>query len=226
MVRELRALGGLLAATVGLVLWAASPAAAGGPTSVLVASPESQQTTSLYNSDKEYETLLRLLGPENKGARKLPPEATMDMSYARQINVTWMAHDMAPWRIDRVFPVDTKPGTVWIHTVRDLPESTNGYWHRAERGAELTALLKKLGVMGTRTGDGYAGVFPGPWQSESATPRPAVARASGSSAPDRLTHGMWWAAPGLVLGGAGGLLIRRVAARQSARPPRDELVNL
>ncbi|WP_158684932.1 hypothetical protein [Streptomyces sp. LaPpAH-108] len=215
-----------MAAAVGLVLWAASPAAAGGPTSVLVASPESRQTTSLYNSDKEYETLLRLLGPENQGARKLPPQAGLDMTHARQINVSWMVHDMAPWRIDRVFPVDTEPGTVWIHTATDLPDSTNGYWHRAEQGVELRALLKKLGVMGARTSDGYAGVFPAPWQSESAAPSPAVAHAPKASAPDRLTDGMWWAAPGLVLGGAGGLLIRRVAARQGARPPRDEPVGL
>ncbi|MGH1555106.1 hypothetical protein ACRAWF_34075 [Streptomyces sp. L7] len=110
--RELTALGGALAMTLALMVWGASGAAAGGPTSVLVTSPTSGQAAALYYSDEQYGELQQLLGPEGRGTRDKPPEA--DLTRARQINVTWLAHDISPWRIDRVFPVESRPQAVWI----------------------------------------------------------------------------------------------------------------
>ena len=88
---ELAAWVGALAVASALMLWGASSAAAGGPTSVLVVSPESRETAALYYSDEEYGELERLLGAPGAGDRDQPPEA--DLRAARQINVTWMAHD-------------------------------------------------------------------------------------------------------------------------------------
>ncbi|MFG2354684.1 hypothetical protein [Streptomyces sp. NPDC048521] len=232
---ELGVCAGLLAALFALVLWGAPAATAGGPTSVLVASPESGQARALYFSDKDYDRLRGLLGPENTGSRSTPPEA--DLADARQINVTWLVHDISPWRVDRVFTADSRPRDVWIHTATQVPASLNGYWHRAEHPGELRSLLGRLGVMGRvpSSGTGYTGIFPAPWQSgtpSAAAEAPAAgrARADGSGAEDSgVGTGWWWAVPGAAVGavltlalGPGGVLIRRAAARRSAGPPREE----
>nr|WSY52350.1 hypothetical protein OG999_21010 [Streptomyces sp. NBC_00886] len=205
--------------TLALMVWGASEASAGGPTSVLVTSPTSGQATALYYSDEEYGALQQLLGPEGQGTRDKPPEA--DLARARQINVTWLAHDISPWRIDRVFPVESKPQAVWIHTAADVWENTqlNGYWHRAEKPAQLRALLEKLGVMGKDTGDGYSGILPAPWQS--AEPDPATAAPdTGTESTVRVTVSdkgqgtdWWWAIPGAAAGAVLALVLRPFAAR-------------
>jgi hypothetical protein len=219
--RELAALTGALAMTLALMAWGASDAAAGGPTSVLVTSPESGQATALYYSDERYGKLQRLLGPEGKGTRDKPPEA--DLAHARQINVTWLAHDISPWRIDRVFPVESRPEAVWIHTAADVSENTNlnGYWHRAEQPVQLRALLKKLGVTGTGTGDGYSGIFPAPWQS--AEPDPATAAADADAETTTTVRVVvpgkgddtdwWWVIPGAAGGAVLALVLRPFVAR-------------
>ncbi|MET8244842.1 hypothetical protein ABZV31_10730 [Streptomyces sp. NPDC005202] len=200
------------------MVWGASSAAAGGPTSVLVTSPGSGEATALYFSDEKYSELEQLLGQAGTGSRDTPPEA--DLVNARQINVTWLAHDISPWRLDRVFPA-TSGDAVWIHTAANVPDSPNGYWHRAEQPSRLRALLKKLGVMGKASGQGYTGIFPAPWQSDTATPgadagaaTPDAAR--GTATPDAaagraaLPSGApgtgdggtdwWWAIPGAAAG--------------------------
>ncbi|WP_245607491.1 hypothetical protein [Streptomyces prunicolor] len=229
-VRELAALSGALAMTLALMVWGASDASAGGPTSVLVTSPESGRARGLYYSDEQYGKLQQLLGPEGKGSRDKPPEA--DLVHAHQINVTWLAHDISPWRIDRVFPVESRPQAVWIHTAADVPENTNlnGYWHRAEHPAQLRALFDKLGVLGKGTGDGYSGIFPAPWESTEPAPA-AVAPDSDTgtgtvtgtgagtttvraSLPDK-RHGTdwWWAIPGAAAGAVLALGLRPFVAR-------------
>lgn len=212
--------------TLALMVWGASDAAAGGPTSVLVTSPASGQATALYYSDEQYGKLQQLLGAEGKGTRDKPPEA--DLAHARQINVTWLAHDISPWRIDRVFPVESRPQAVWIHTAADVSENTNlnGYWHRAGQPAQLRTLLKKLGVLGKGTGDSYSGIFPAPWQSQSpstepdpATVAPDADAGAGTttvrvSLPDK-GHGTdwWWAIPGAAAGAVLALVLRPFVTR-------------
>lgn len=216
--------------TLTLMVWGASSASAGGPTSVLVTSPTSGQATARYYSDKDYDKLAQLLGPSGTGTRDKPPEA--DLSVASQINVTWLAHDISPWRLDRIFPVESGPRTVWIHTAADVPENLNGHWHRADHPAELRALLAKMGVTGKASDKGRSGIPPAPWQSEDATAAPeadtgtvAVRASLPDAADDGWTH-WWWTLPGvaagIALGSGGTLLIRRAAARRDAGPPREE----
>ncbi|MFJ8788176.1 hypothetical protein [Streptomyces sp. NPDC102462] len=213
-VRELTALSGMVAVLLGLLLWGASTAVAGGPTSVLVTSPQSGETAARYFSDEEYGQLQRLLGPENRGSRERPPEAEPDS--ARQINVTWLAHDIWPWRMDRVFPTDSKSGAVWIHTAAHVSESLNGYWHRAEHPDQLRALLGKLGVMSNKNRQaGYTGIFPGPWESES----PGTAdRTEESTTTVSIETGedgtdWWWAIRGAAGGAALALVLRSLVPR-------------
>ncbi|MFI9600461.1 hypothetical protein ACIHCX_11355 [Streptomyces sp. NPDC052043] len=222
-IRELTALLGALTMMLAVMVWGASSATAGGPTSVLVTSPQSGQAHALYYSEKEYGQLEKLLGPAGSGSRDLPPEA--DLVHARQLNVTWLVHDISPWRFDRVFPM-TRGNAVWIHTAANVPESMNGYWHRAERPARLRALLAKLGVMGkaSPSDQGYAGIFPAPWQDETAAPDTAApqtgpdaegtqtVRVSVPSAEDGGTD-WWWAIPGAAAGAVLALVLRRFVPR-------------
>ncbi|MGI5457264.1 hypothetical protein ACQEWB_29675 [Streptomyces sp. CA-249302] len=215
-VHELAALTGALTATLALMVWGASSASAGGPTSVLVTSPSSGEANALYYSDKEYEELEQLLGPPDTGTREEPPGT--DLTNARQINVTWLAHDISPWRMDRVFPGESASGAVWIHTAAGVPDSMNGYWHRADHPTELRTLLKKLGVMGKAAkGEGHSGIFPAPWESDGVDADAGTASvAVGAAPPDGGTAwwaNWWWTLPGAATGAALALVLRPYASR-------------
>lgn len=251
-----------LAAALALVVMGAPEAMAGGPTSVLVVSPESGQSTALYVSDKAYVELERCLGDigdigdigdvggKGGGRRERPPGLDMGDG-SRQINVTWMVHDVRPWRVDRAYPVasgskdgkDGKTGkdaaAVWIHTTTDV-ESMTGAWHKAKDPARLTALFKKLGVMGAPTGKGNQGIAP---EADSAPP-PTSASTSDSASeaePEQAASGRtdgvpgdggagwWWAIPGAAAGAVGALLLRgplverrRVLASLRGRRPHED----
>ncbi|WP_405732356.1 hypothetical protein OG885_17740 [Streptomyces sp. NBC_00028] len=231
--RRLTAVAGVSAAALGLTLGSAGSAAAGGPTSVLIVSPESAETASLYHSDREYGVLERLLGAPGTGTADKPPEA--DLIVGPQLNVTWMVHDVSPWRVDRVYPAKGSEA-VWIHTAANLNASANGTWHRARQPAVLRDLLKDLGVMGKATDGDFAVEYPPPWDTAEGlegadgtgvgatpSPDPTLAAASArSSGPGDGTTDWWWALPGIAAGAGGTLLIRRAAARQKAGPPREE----
>ncbi|MET9833143.1 hypothetical protein ABZ078_28455 [Streptomyces sp. NPDC006385] len=202
---------------------------------MLLVSPESRKTASLYCSDKEYSELAKLLGTPGTGTRDKPPEA--GLTAARQINVTWMLHDVTPWRLDRVYPVDDGEA-VWIHTAANLDRTTNGTWHRADHPSELRALLKKLDLMGMAPAGGSTAIFPPAWETsgtdegaenaadaaETAT-EAGPARSSGSDA----STGWWWALPGAAAGAVLALVLRPFAARlpldrlRGEPGPRQEL---
>jgi hypothetical protein len=201
---------------LGLVVLTAPTATAGGPTSVLVVSPESAQSAALYNSNKEYGELERLLGKPGTGTREEPPG--LGIGSGRQINVTWMAHDVSPWRVDRVYPDTPDTKDVWIHTATNLPETMNGYWHKAEQPDAVRALLKQLGVLGELTGDGAGAIYPAPWEATegaSAAPAPVPAEQSRTATAAAADDGTdwWWAIPGLVTGAVLALALRPFVMR-------------
>ncbi|MFF1276496.1 hypothetical protein ACFVZC_24315 [Streptomyces marokkonensis] len=221
-----------MAAALALMMWGASPAVAGGPTSVLVVSPESRETASLFYSDAEYGRLERLLGPVGEGTRERPPEAVSGS--ARLINVTWMVHDVTPWRVDRVF-VGLPNDAVWIHTASHVPESPNGFWHRADNPSDVYKFLFELGVMGTTTAPAPAsGVYPAPWETAQAGPATdegTAAAASETRAVPADSTDWWWVIPGVVAGAALALLLRphvaRLIHRRKDDPgPRQELLDV
>jgi hypothetical protein len=236
LLRRVAALTVLLALT-----WVFAPvAAAGGPTSVFLTSPESGETASLYHSDKEYATLTELLGPTGSdGTKERPP--SLDMATGtRQITVTWMVHDVDPWRVDRVYPGDERD-TVWIHTSRE-GGGEQGTWHTAQRPGELVELLGELGLMGEKSPSGGGGAgYPAPWEQDAGAAEEASAdSADTQTAQDRLrptaaastpTTGWWWSIPGLAAGAALALLLRRLLPsfpfrRGTGDPgPRQELLD-
>ncbi|MFC8514100.1 hypothetical protein [Streptomyces sp. NPDC057257] len=122
--------------------------------------------------------------------------------------------------MDQVFPGDSGTGAVWIHTAAHVPDTMNGYWHRADYPTELRALLKQLGVMGKATkGEGYSGIFPAPWESEGVDADAGTASLTvGAATPDDDTDwwtNWWWTLPGAATGAGLALGLRRYASRLS-----------
>jgi hypothetical protein len=237
-VRGLTTWTAAVAASLALVMVGASPAPAGGPTSALVVSPGSGETASLHYSDKEYEELQRLLGPlgGGQGTRTKPPEAALEA--ARQINVTWLIHDVDPWRVDYVY-LATGSRQIWIHTTSKPTGSFDGLWRRAQQPVQLRHLLKELDVMGA-PGERASGMAPAPAPpqrggaaSDTATQVAPVTPAAGDTAAraDDATGG-WWALPGAVAGAVLALVLRPFVSRIPAKlrrretGPRQELLDV
>ncbi|MER6403342.1 hypothetical protein ABT269_07425 [Streptomyces viridosporus] len=245
-VRRIAAGLGAWAAAAALTVWGASPASAGGPTSVLVVSPGSGETASLHYEDEEYGELERLLGPLGAGTRGKPPEA--DLISARLITMTWMVHDVQPWRVDQVYPAHDG-GAVWIHTAERLTDASDGRWHRAEHPSELRALLGRLGVGGEAPDRGApSGTHPAPRETEAAGsagstgsgrgPGPDAGAAAGTArkaapaAGDGGGADWWWAVPGAAAGAVLALVLRPytlrlpLIRRRGEPGPRQELLDV
>jgi hypothetical protein len=237
--RQLAAAMGALVTALALLLLGAPPSAAGGPTSALLVSPTSQRTASLYGTQKEYDLLERLLvsaGSELDGSREEPPEWAAGDTWGERVSdmvtVTWMVHDVTPWRVDRLYTVSPDTKDVWINTSMDVEGDTgdvgDSVWHKAKQSEELRDLLTGLGVMGKTSDSPARGDVPstdslsetGAGAGETATDTRATADAPGLN--DRAR----WAIPALALGlllGSGGatLVLRRAAARHGSGPPRE-----
>ncbi|WP_069885729.1 hypothetical protein [Streptomyces luteocolor] len=232
-----------LGTAAALVLVSAPQAVSGGPTSVLLVAPESTRSASLYNNDVKYDQLERWLEPAGTGEPpdKTPPGLGIGED-SRQINITWMVHDVRPWRVDRVYPPlpARKGADVWVHRSTDT-ESLNGDWYRAKEPERLVSLFKKLGLMGKASVEGSSGVppetgeYPPPTASEESAD--AQAGAAGGGGPGSDGTDWWWAIPGAGAGAVAALLLRRpvtegwattVAWRRRPREtgPRQELRDL
>jgi hypothetical protein len=219
--RQLAAVVSALMTAFALVLLGAPPSAAGGPTSVLLASSTSERTASLYHTEEAYGRLEKLLAP---AGRELDQSREEEPHWGQKwkqepsdsVTATWMAHDISPWRVDRVFLAVPDSREVWIHTTltpEDAAASSDpGVWHKAEAPEAVRALLTGLGVTGHPSDS--------PAQTE-----PPSTKASEPSPWDRA----WWAIPalllGLALGSGATLLLRHVAARTESGPPRQELID-
>jgi hypothetical protein len=188
-----------LAAAVGL------PAAsyAGGPTSVLIAQP-GQSAGALYYDDAAYDALLGLLpGGETRGEAMVPGGGGADYT------LTWLVHDVMPWRFDRIH-VD-RDGTAWVSTTFSAEET--GQWQSLGSADALGDLLTR--VLDDSTAPEVVSV------PTEASPAPAPAPAE--SEPVRFSLTGWrWVVPGVVL----GLVVGSVAARRSRDPePRQVLIS-
>lgn len=129
-----------LLTVIGLLLLSAGPAAAGGPTSVLLTMPENQRAAALYHSDSTY---IRLDSALSVGPTAAPYESN---SY---ITATWLIHDVDVWRTDRIYLTPSGP-VIETRTIRgsergiwDVPAT----WHTSSSPKELIALLDTLGLI-------------------------------------------------------------------------------
>lgn len=195
-----------MAAAVVLLL-APVPASAGGPTSVLLVSPNRQVAAALYNDDTAYTRLHQLLGESPVADPTAPPLHGGPGTEA--INVTWLMHDVWVWRVDRVFV--NAVGGPWIEThirnradydMRDegLPDlGKPGVLHRASSPGDLRALL------GTMRLTGEDAVSNQGIQGRAEEPQPAVSTPVATAAGEREPADLNWL--WLLIGaGAGAVL--------------------
>ncbi|MFH9851805.1 hypothetical protein ACH4NV_02870 [Streptomyces althioticus] len=221
-----RHLTAITLAVLTLILCGSTPASAGGPTSVLIVSATTGRTASLHYADKRYTELERLLGPMHQGTRTEPPR--LATASGQHINVTWMVHDVTPWRVDQIALPDGGQD-VWIHTSTRITDGNDGVWHRATSPAKLRALLAQLGV--TSTGVSAPAAQPAPREDLLVAPTPAAASATDGGGD---AAAWWWAVPGLAAGAVLALVLRPYALRGAAAirdrgnrddGPRQELLD-
>ena len=195
--RRLVALGATLTALAAAVLVvAAPPASAGGPTSVLVVNYDGSRAAGALTGSAAYADLEKALDPYT------PPsgERTAPSSFmGTQIRLTWMIHDVSPWRVDAV-TLDGKD--VWVETIVDtgagvLAPDTPAVRHRPKDSALLLATLRSLGVLGdrqpaasSRTEDSTQAVAP---------PAARSSDSSGTQAGPASTGVPWWASGSAAL---------------------------
>lgn len=126
----------LLAAAGVLALPA--PAHAGGPTSVLITEPGSGRASALYYESSEYRELDRLL---QEGEPVAAPDGQLGRA---SYTVTWMVHDVAPWRLQFVHP-DASGGPLVATRAMDhrgrMSERVS--WMRLADGRAVTQLLEQ-----------------------------------------------------------------------------------
>jgi len=226
MIRAAR-LGAVFAVMcVGLLL-TAMPAHAGGPTSALLVAPSTGHTASIYYSDPEYDRLFTELGGYDVAPDPTlvqPPGSDVLAPGAAYVTVTWLIHDVAVWRIDRIFLAADGPLIVTqtsdemgeVSAVGMYPgETGNGsaVWHRPPDPTELQAVLAALGLLepaqnavqvgGSDARDGANGAAGNAAGSEgiAASDIETTAAASPVVDPaDRAGVIWWWALGGLVAG--------------------------
>ncbi len=221
----------LTALTVVLMsVLVAGPASAGGPTSVLLAESATGTAASFYYTDADYEALSDLVGVNTPVETATADKAGGMRDVGGGVTMTWLIHDVAVWRVDRVYVGDK--GGPWIATQSDMNASGNVYdspvtWHRATNGPALVAFLDRHGFGGAPTAAAGAAGAPVP-DIAPVTPEPA--QATSQPASPTPTWGGWaWGLAGLALGLALALAAPRVlsrarrgsAARSDTEPPDD-----
>jgi len=80
------------------VALAVPPASAGGPTSVMITDPASGRATALYYTDSCYAEIEALLAA-GETVEGEPPGRRGGV-----VNLTWMVHDVEPWRSQQLYP--------------------------------------------------------------------------------------------------------------------------
>ena len=191
---------------------AAHPAYAGGPTSVLMASPDRQQARAAYNGDSVYAALTAAVGEDHTGPTT--PPVGLATGGREDIRLTWLIHDVQIWRIDRIH--HTSADGMWIETVvnpsgEESMFDVPAHWHRPADEAALTAVLSDVGLLGD---SGAAFTQPPAPAAEATVPAPAT------GVPGLLAAAL----TGLVLGVAGTLVgVRARSGTPAGSGPRVTL---
>jgi hypothetical protein len=212
---------GALIALLGAISWigAAQVAAAGGPTSVLLANPQSGRVAALYYTDKAYDRLADAVGAFSAQTGSTDKPSTVTNDFTGEIRLTWLIHDMSIWRIDRVHA--TAADGMWVQTVvrtdgGDVFDQA-GTWSRPVDPEALGAAIRDAGLL-----KGPAGAVGSPSTVSGANSNPAAvtnaALPGGASSKGGLVAAVGVA--GLLVGAAGATLLRR---SRSSRQDRSVL---
>jgi len=209
-VRPVRA--ALFVALLGLApLALVTPAVAGGPTSALICVPGAGRTASLYYTDAEYAALAELVAVDGDTGsdEDIVPEADGPV-----ITVTWLIHDVTPWRLDQV-QLD-REGRVWIATNLDNGSgdiwNAPSIWHRPDDPDRLLAFLGDLGVGFTATRGSKTDRSPS--STVTATPPARTAVPEATAGQDASPVSLPSLGGGLLMGLAGGALLMGLWTRR------------
>ncbi|WUJ69146.1 hypothetical protein OG809_29050 [Kribbella soli] len=194
-----------VAALVATVFAVATPAHAGGPTSVLLSAPP--YVTAVGYDDQRYYDLQELVQNAPKG-----DEGGTAHEAGKFVRATWLIHDMSVWRIDIIYP--DAPGGPWIST-QEFNGTTPSKltWHRPpdpERLREVLGSLRLLNAKfdgGPTLDDGYS-VADAPVTTPSPAPAPAPAQSQVTST--NLFTGWRWIIPGVLIGAAAAVVAVRL----------------
>ncbi|MGW5055278.1 hypothetical protein [Actinokineospora sp. NPDC004072] len=189
----MRSLALVFLVAIGLAL-GAGPAAAGGPTSVLLAAPSEARVAALYHTDADYTALQSLLddGAEIEGAS--------DFDSGPYVTVTWLVHDVSVWRTDRILLAE---GIVETTLIMGAPEGAEPVRRALRQPERLTEVLGRLGFTGEAT--------PAGTQAVAAPVVPAAQQAPVPVEPG--TDARWeWGIGGLLLGALAAVLVVRARA--------------
>ena len=217
-----------LAVTATATALSTGQAAAGGPTSVLVVNPVTGEAGALYATDGNYQALQEALEPARGVSVEQPPGLSGGPG-SSAINITWLVHDVAVWRVDHV-RVD--PKYVWVQTnvMGDgvTPFDGNGQWHVAADPAAVLDVLDELGVLPDTppaTNGLSAAESLGVTEESVGASEPDAAAAT----PTPTVPGWQWIAVAAVAGIALGATGRPALAgilRRRASGPHQQLVDL
>ena len=200
------------AALAGTVLAGASPAAAGGPTSVLIVNYDGARASGALTGSTAYDDLASALDVFNTPVGESRPAESFMSS---QVRLTWMIHDVTPWRIDAIY---LDGATVWVSTAvsQDGRELFNvpAVWHQPKDPDMLLNTLTSMGVLGSAPAD-----VSSPSRAGSAGQTPTqAAPASASARPAAASGPAWWLTAAIAVAALGlGLLLGRTGRRAVAQ---------
>jgi hypothetical protein len=204
----------------------AGPAAAGGPTSVLLVAPDTGQTAALHVNHSSYPVLSKLVD--------VSPASLVDRGGSAErhasgpvIRMTWLIHDVQVWRIDEVYVAAA--GGPWIATRQSWegdPLGIEPTWHRSPEPDRLTQLLRQLKVLDSNAP--VETVEPAPVPSGMDPPAQADGPPTAVESLDPVALSGWrWILPGLLAGAALTYLAVRLSPswQRRDRGPRWELID-
>lgn len=223
-VRNAGAITMLAAATLATAVLLGAPAQAGGPTSAFLSNPGTGQTASLYNTDDAYEELGRLVGVYEPTQTFAGKESGPGQATGPGVTVTWLIHDVEPWRVDRIYVGGN--GGPWISTQVSLGGSiweAPVLWHQPPGGKRLVELLGELGLADAAAADASSGTSgtsgsgtdatSGDRQTEAQPPQTVREEPTGSG---------WVADIGWATGGLAAGVLLTLAASYVRRHGTDE----
>jgi hypothetical protein len=199
------------------VVWGAGPAAAGGPTSVLLSVPGEGRVAALYHTEAAYQALDELAGELDAGADASPGERPR-AGDGDVVTLTWLIHDVQVWRVDLVHLGGT--GAPWVESrqvtdgrsVQDAPAS----WHRAN--PKLPQLIDE--VLESPRAATLVELGPGPHEAKGAA---APARPSSSTqGRERWSLLALAASTGVGVLAGGALTLVALRRRLRSEPGRTE----
>lgn len=198
----------LVLAFLVIALTPVGRAEAGGPTSALLTVPGEGATASLYYTDPEYEALAGLVGISGDGVGTVD-RSGRDHTEGPAIRVTWLIHDVTPWRVDHIYLEGD--GAPWIATQTSTGEQNIWdapvQWHQPGSPRQLEALLDELGLAEAARDAGSSTGVSGADSASPAEPTRETATGQSTGAATERDTAVWWTLAGLLVGGLGGWLL-------------------